>query len=283
MTLRGIDVSHWQATTPSLTGLSFLIAKATEGTTRDPAFGMHIANARRAGLIPGAYHFARDDVQIAAQVNAFLAATADVPWIAFDVEGPHAWSLAQTRQAVALVHEAGREVGLYMSESAFYEANQDWDWVANWSHEPARHYDVWQHRGSPLDLDRFEGTLAELRTLAGMEDPMIVISNGAPALVDLALGRQLYDSAGAPLVKVSSGGVKTGILSPFEAALPNLRARAVVVVTGGRHVLAFVRSTEANVRPVPPPPPADCSAVEHELETATSRIVKAITDLGGTP
>lgn len=35
--------------------------------------------------------------------------------------------------------------------------------------------------------------------------------------------------------------------------------------------------------PPPAPPPADCSAVEHELETAKSRIVKAITDLGGTP
>lgn len=109
--LEGVDVSHWQGDTPNLTGRSFLIAKATEGTSRDPMFTTHIANARRAGLVVGAYHFARDDVELAAQVSAFLAAAGDVSWLAFDVEGRHAWSRDQTAAAINLVHQAGQRVG----------------------------------------------------------------------------------------------------------------------------------------------------------------------------
>ena len=58
MSVEGIDVSHWQTSTPSLSGLSFLIARASVGNAIDDKYAMHIGNARKAGLITGAYHFA---------------------------------------------------------------------------------------------------------------------------------------------------------------------------------------------------------------------------------
>lgn len=262
MVLLGIDVSHYQDPTPSLAGVSFLIAKATEGTTHDLMFGRHIAAARAAGLVVGAYHFARDDVSLADQVDAFLAATVDVSWIAFDVEGRHAWSVDATRQAIARVHAAGRRVGLYMSDAAYVDAGQDWRWVANWSASPRHAWDVWQYRGSPLDLDRFDGTIDELRALAQEDPPMVVVSSSSPVLLDLAIGTQLFDQAAHPLVKVSASGAQTGVLSPFEAEFgATFHARAVYVTTGGQRVLAFVHNDpDLHIRPVPPAPTPDCSA-----------------------
>ncbi len=66
MTIFGVDVSHYQATTAAwwkaakAAGVTFGIAKATEGTTFiDPKFASNIAWMRAAGVIPGAYHFQR--------------------------------------------------------------------------------------------------------------------------------------------------------------------------------------------------------------------------------
>ena len=84
----GFDVSHYQPTTPSLTGQDFLIAKATEGTAVDSKYAYHIANGKKAGVILGAYHFNRSDVSIDAQVAAFLATTRDADLHFLDVEPP---------------------------------------------------------------------------------------------------------------------------------------------------------------------------------------------------
>ncbi|MGA8112330.1 MAG: lysozyme [Actinocatenispora sp.] len=64
--LYGIDVSHYQGsinwTSVKAAGTSFAYIKATEGTTfHDPNFSSNYTNAYYAGLIRGAYHFARPD------------------------------------------------------------------------------------------------------------------------------------------------------------------------------------------------------------------------------
>ena len=167
MTVEGIDVSKWQATTPSLTGLSFLFARASVGLLPDERYAMHIANARAAGLIVGAYHFNWDSLPIAHQVSTFIGAAGDVDLYAIDVEGTNAFSLAQTRQFITGMHAAGKRCGLYHSDSGYFAAGQDFDWIAKWSTTPpTRHWDFWQYRGSPLDLDRFNGTLAQLKAFA---------------------------------------------------------------------------------------------------------------------
>lgn len=168
MTLNGIDVSHWQATTPPLAGLSFLFAKASDGAGGpDPRYAQHIANARSAGLLVGAYHFAvKGDG--AAQARAFLTAAGKVDFYALDREGNDPMTLAQAAAFINTVQAAGHKCGLYASESGYPNVGQDWNWVANWSRVPAIPWTFHQYRGSPLDLDHFNGDMAALRALAGI-------------------------------------------------------------------------------------------------------------------
>jgi GH25 family lysozyme M1 (1,4-beta-N-acetylmuramidase) len=165
----GIDVSKWQVKTPKLTGKSMLFARASIGTVVDPRYKRHIKNARKAGLVVGAYHFNWDTVPVAAQVQAFLAAAGAVHFYFLDVEGKHAFDRNQTEDFIDRMHAAGKRCGLYHSASGYFDAGQDYDWVARWSSSPPeQHWDFWQYRGSPLDLNRFNGTLAQLQALAGI-------------------------------------------------------------------------------------------------------------------
>jgi hypothetical protein len=170
-TLRGIDVSHWQATTPSLTGLAFLFARATYGTQPDDKYATHIKNARSRGLLVGAYHFGRN-LSVSAQVTAFLNRAGNVDFYVLDWEsdsGNPKMTTTQARNFIALVKSAtGKPVGLYASESGFRDLGQDYNWVAKWGGSPPTiPYAFWQYRGSPLDLDLFNGDIVALRKLAG--------------------------------------------------------------------------------------------------------------------
>ena len=173
MTVDGIDVSVYQNPTPSLDGLGFVIAKASEGTRPDPRYAQHRAATRAAGLVFGAYHYNSKLIGVAAQVAAFLQAAPDADLYALDVEGGPAelFTPADAAQFIAGMHAAGKTCGLYHSESGWFDAGQDWNWVANWSREPMVPWTFWQYRGSPLDLDRFNGTADQLRTLAGITTP----------------------------------------------------------------------------------------------------------------
>ncbi len=83
----GIDVSHWQGTGINWTsvknsGRTFAWAKASEGTGfTDSAFAVNAANAKTAGVLIGAYHYARYDN------NLGTAGAAD--------EAAHFWSVAK--------------------------------------------------------------------------------------------------------------------------------------------------------------------------------------------
>ena len=168
----GVDVSHWQTLADwSVTGLSFVIAKASEGTTKDAMYDRHIAKGRAAGLVVGAYAFNRADVSMDAQVDAFIAAAGDADLYVLDVEeegvaGTQKFTLTQTKAFITRFRAlTGKPIGLYMSESGFYSAGQDFDWVAHWGVlAPTRPWDFHQYRGSPLDLDQYDGTDAALRS-----------------------------------------------------------------------------------------------------------------------
>jgi hypothetical protein len=225
MTVEGIDVSHHQSTTPGLSGLGFLFARKSIGTQQDEKYGLHIGNARRAGLFTGAYHFNWSPISVADQVRAFLANAGDVDFYALDVEpdsGTPAFSRTQARDFISRVQATGREIGLYMSESAFFDAGQDWNWIANWSNRPSRPYRFWQYHGGPIDRNRFDGTLAQLRALAaggtagGKEDAVKgFTAPGAPKQYTIPKDRVLYRSSDLtpdPLNIVGHGPI-TGCIS----------------------------------------------------------------------
>jgi lysozyme len=208
---RGVDVSHHQASTPSLVGFDFLIARASIGTTTDRMYATHIKNARAKGLVVGAYHFNWSTLPVAAQVKTFLDKAGDVDLYFLDVEyagnGVNAFSRAQATDFIQRVRATGRKCGLYMSESAFYaNVPNDYRWVANWSQPPSMGWTFWQYQGSPLDKNRFNGSLEELRAFAGgsndvaqrditaVEDKLILIKDGQ-FIFDLDGTTKLAESA----------------------------------------------------------------------------------------
>jgi GH25 family lysozyme M1 (1,4-beta-N-acetylmuramidase) len=168
VTLDGIDISAWQATTPSLSGLAFVFVRATYGTMRDSRYAMHATNVRRAGLTLGAYAFGRNG-DGAAQARAFLGMAHSADLLALDLETDGSnppMTTAQAEAFIATVHKAGYRVGLYHSASGYPELGQDWRWVASWGPTPPKiKWDIWQHRGAPLDLDTFAGDDAALEAL----------------------------------------------------------------------------------------------------------------------
>ncbi len=258
MTLEGIDLSKWQTTTPPLTGLSFLFARASIGTATDERYAQHIATAKAAGIVTGSYHFNWDTISVAAQVTTFIAASGDVDLYALDVEGANAFSDAQATEFIRLMHAAGLRCGLYHSASGFFNAGQDWDWIAKWSTTPPAAYDFWQYTSDGslpgysgrLDFDRFNGTLDELHALAGKDFPMIPVATTKTSKVALPVGVQLYDQAFAPLVKVSVAQTADGYFDTGTGFT------AIEVVTGGKHQLAFVKTAAVKVTPVTAPPDA---------------------------
>ncbi len=76
-TVPGIDVSYWDAGIdwPKVraTGQRFMFAKATEGITyKDPTFDDNWFGAKSAGLLRGAYHFFRCNVDAKKQADYFI-------------------------------------------------------------------------------------------------------------------------------------------------------------------------------------------------------------------
>ena len=92
--VEGLDVSHYEPTVDwakvKASGREFAFMKATEGTGyTDPSFTMHWANSKAAGLLRGAYHFHRVDVDPIAQADHFLSVVGKIEpgdMIMLDVE-----------------------------------------------------------------------------------------------------------------------------------------------------------------------------------------------------
>ncbi|GAA5056491.1 glycoside hydrolase family 25 protein [Streptomyces similanensis] len=75
----GIDVSAYQSTqdwtTRKREGVAFAFAKASEGqSSHDPKFATHIKGIIKAGLVPGAYHFAWPNQDAAKEAANYIAA-----------------------------------------------------------------------------------------------------------------------------------------------------------------------------------------------------------------
>ena len=77
--LQGADVSNYQGPAPAVSGLGFIIVKATEGTsTVNAEQTAQAAHARASGLVVGFYHFLWPG-NIEAQADYFVTRCASVP------------------------------------------------------------------------------------------------------------------------------------------------------------------------------------------------------------
>ncbi|MFF3450521.1 glycoside hydrolase family 25 protein [Streptomyces sp. NPDC002667] len=137
-TCRGIDLSVFQGaqdwTARKAEGVVFAFAKASEGEhTHDAHFALHIKGAVEAGLVPGAYHFAWPNQDVAAEAANYIAAVAPyagpdfVHWLDLERRSDGANYAGVTAAGirayatawVAKVEAAfpGRRVGVYTSAS----------------------------------------------------------------------------------------------------------------------------------------------------------------------
>ncbi|WP_406321889.1 glycoside hydrolase family 25 protein [Streptomyces sp. NBC_00519] len=78
-TCRGLDVSAYQGeqnwSAHKADGIVFAFAKASEGQrSRDARFGKHVTGIKRAGLVPGAYHFAWPNQSVEVEAANYIGA-----------------------------------------------------------------------------------------------------------------------------------------------------------------------------------------------------------------
>ena len=194
-TTPGIDVSCYQETIDwqrvHRAGIRFAFIRLSDGAAqRDPRFATNWAEARRAGMVRGAYQYFRPDQGIAAQADLMIAAMRDrqhddlPPVIDVEVDGGLAAPIVAAR-ARAWVDRVRAGLGV---EPIVYTGGDLWRnggaemlasqplWVAHYTQgcptlpSPWTRWTFWQHtdRGAvpgidgAVDLDQFAGTLGEL-------------------------------------------------------------------------------------------------------------------------
>jgi lysozyme len=202
--LSGIDISRyqkkidWAAVTAS--GIHFCFIKATEGANLvDPMFKSHWESAGKAGLIRGAYHFFRPKAPVPDQVDLFVRTVGGLApgdlRPALDLEVPEDWAnipvAKRTPLALAMLEAMEARLGaipiIYAGPKFVTGVLKNAVplarfpiWIAQYTLNPApavpkpwNNWTLWQHSekgkiaGIPgfVDLNRFQGTLADFQTL----------------------------------------------------------------------------------------------------------------------
>jgi len=200
--VNGVDVSHWDGAIDwakvKAGGIDFAIMKATETTDFvDATFATNWKAAADAGVIRGAYHFFRSNIDGVAQADFFLktigpSLDGDLP-PTLDLETLDGASATVAGQAalafLARVQQVtGRTPIVYTSASFLSSINSPPGfsaytlWVANWQvtcpkipSPPWSDWTIWQSSSTTtvpginvkVDYNQFNGTLDDLQTLAG--------------------------------------------------------------------------------------------------------------------
>jgi lysozyme len=196
LTTPGIDVSYYQQTIDwprvKTAGIQFAFIRLSDGATlKDPMFATNWVEARRAGILRGAYQYFRPDQNVAAQADLMIAAMRgraadDLPPV-IDVEVDAGLGAAVVAErAAAWIARVRAGLGV---EPIVYTGSDLWRargadplgsqplWIAHYTQGcptlPAAwdRWTFWQHTDhgavpgieGAVDLDRFSGTLGELR------------------------------------------------------------------------------------------------------------------------
>jgi lysozyme len=198
--VQGIDVSEFQGTinwtAVKNAGIKFAFIRVSDGTYQDPKFATNWAGAKSAGILRGAYQFFRasdDPITIADQFLAKMGPLGDgdlPPVLDVEVTDGQSATTIRTRMEQWLAHveqKTGRTPFIYVSPGFWPNVGSPNEshyrlWVANWQVTcpslPAGGWSTWQmwqkaDNGSvggisgAVDLDEFNGSLAQLQVLAG--------------------------------------------------------------------------------------------------------------------
>jgi len=193
-TTPGIDVSYYQDVIDwrrvRRAGIRFAYIRLSDGANlRDPRFTTNWAEAKRSGLVRGAYQFFRAEQSAVAQADAMIAAMRSdrgdlPPALDIEVDGGLDPTVVAAR-AVIWIDRVRDQLGveplvytgsdLWRAGGAAPLANQPL-WIAHYTQgcpalpAPWTGWKFWQHtdRGAvpgiegPVDLDLFAGSLGEL-------------------------------------------------------------------------------------------------------------------------
>jgi len=200
-TTKGIDVSKWQGTInwPKVktAGVEFAFIRVSDGNnTIDGKFAANWASAKSAGVIRGAYQFFRPTQNVSAQAQKMIAAygtytPGDLPPVmdAEDHGGLSPATLASRIRAWTAQVEAALGVRPIVYTGKYFWRDEVGGpsfapsvlWIAQYTSlcpdipAPWTKWTFWQHTDSgtvsgisgPVDMNRFNGTLADLRAYAG--------------------------------------------------------------------------------------------------------------------
>lgn len=206
MSLDGIDVSKWQGVVDwySVAATNkFGVARSSLGMrTVDDMFQMNYRNMIAAGLVPGAYHVVAGDSSGADQAANWKAqldaAGFDKGLLVLDVEAWSGTSSSPKADVIAAVKYLCNWVrdtynrtpiiytGVYWREDLQQHANNFGAelWLAAYVSDPSKYvptawskWTIWQYTSSGsvagvngnVDRNYFDGTLRQLKTLAGWE------------------------------------------------------------------------------------------------------------------
>ncbi len=218
--LTGVDVSGWQNEVDwqrlKDSGVDYAYLKSTEGRTFvDPTYEVNRQNARKAGVITGAYHFFRPATPVLDQVDNFMKVVGrvesdDLP-PALDLEDPSLWRGYSQAEKLEMVlkwlQEVEKRTGvrpiIYASPSfvesvlgsapelASYKL-----WLAHYTSadapslpQPFSDWLMWQYSDKGrlpgvvgnVDLNRFRGHPQELLAQARMAPPQAPPSSAVAA------------------------------------------------------------------------------------------------------
>jgi GH25 family lysozyme M1 (1,4-beta-N-acetylmuramidase) len=201
-TTSGVDVSYYNGTIDwakaKAAGVQFAIIRVSDGTGfKDPKFASYAAGAKAQGLVRGAYQFFRPAQDVTAQADLMIAAQAafdatDLP-PTIDVEATGSLSPATVAARVAqwvdrVKAQTGRTpivyTGKYFWRDDVGGSTKQADsalWVAQYTSlcpdipAPWSKWTFWQYSESgrvpgipgDVDMDRFNGSLDDLRAFAG--------------------------------------------------------------------------------------------------------------------
>jgi GH25 family lysozyme M1 (1,4-beta-N-acetylmuramidase) len=215
-TVPGIDVSHYQGTinwtSVRNAGIQFAYIKATEGTSyKDPKFNSNYVNAYYAGVIRGAYHFARPNLSSGAVQANYLASNGGA-WsadnltlpAALDIEhNPYSGGTCYGLSTTAMRNwiqdflntyraRTGRYAVIYTTTSWWNQCTGNWTgpwanhplWIARWSSSPgtlpagASVWSFWQYT-STGSVSGISGNV-DRNYWNGSRDRLLALANNTP-------------------------------------------------------------------------------------------------------
>ena len=263
----GIDVSEFQGHINwgqvKADGKSFAIIRVSDGTGHfDPEFNANWDGAKAVGMIRGVYQFFEPGEDAVAQANLVVQhmgafGPGDLPpMIDVEVTGGQspATITAKIHQWVDVIHAAtGRKALIYTGGWFWNPDVQSGDFTSyplvdsyycnnccpNIA-SPWTQWAIWQYSstgavggiGGNVDLDRFDGNLAELQTLAGgaiapVDWSASFVSQSFP-FANMRLNMTVNESVAADLVMKNSGAKAWSASTLLATTQPRDRASAFV-------------------------------------------------------